>query len=134
MSASHGNSANLTAANRRDLVDGPEIGGVAVREADIEPDQGIRAIARLFRGMAMLLLILMTMQVVFGITSTVPISVGVLIADAVRLIIFAGLLWGIGDLAALGVKSHHDIRATRILVARVAYMLQQMPKPDERTP
>jgi hypothetical protein len=133
MSASSGSSASL-AANRRDHVNGPEIGGVHVREADVEPVKGIRAIAVLFRGMAILLLILMVLQVIFGLTNTVAISLGVLLADAVRLIIFAGLLWAIGDLAVLWVKSHHDIRATRILVARVAYMLQQMSKPDERTP
>src|SRR5438477_12212029 len=93
----------------------PEIGGIAVREDDIEPIKGIRAIALLFRGMSILLLVLMVLQVFFGLTSTVPMSVGVLFAEAVRLIIFAGLLWGAGDLAVLWVKSHHDIRATRIL-------------------
>src|SRR5439155_13592902 len=101
-----------------------------VREDDIEPVKGIRTIAVLFRGMAMLLLVLMVLQVIFGVTSTVPISAGVLIADAVRLIIFAGLLWGAGDLAVLWVKSHHDLRATRILTARIAYMVRQLAEGD----
>lgn len=99
---------------------------MVVREDDIEALKGIRAIAYLFRGMSVLLLVLMVLQVIFGITSTVPVSVGVLFAEAVRLVIFAGLLWGAGDLAVLWVKSHYDLRATRILTARVAHMVQQI--------
>jgi hypothetical protein len=118
-------SAGTATAERRDAVDGPHLSGVAVRERDVEPVKGIRAIAVLFRGMAILLLLLMVLQVIFGVTSTVPISPGVLIADAVRLVIFAGLLWGGGDLAVLIVKSHYDLRATKILVARIEYLLQE---------
>jgi len=102
------------------------IGGVAVREEDVEPEKGIRAIAILFRGMALLLLMLMVMQVIFAVTSTVPLSVGVVFADAVRLVIFAGLLWGGGNLAVLLIRSHHDLRATRILTARLVHMVRQI--------
>jgi len=112
--------------HRHDVEDRPHLAGVAVRENDIEPVQGIRTVAVLFRGMAILLLALMVLQVALGATSAVPISPGVLIADAVRLLIFAGLLWGFGDLAVLWVKSHHDMRATRILMARTAYMVRQI--------
>lgn len=113
------------AADRRTAPGRPIIGGIVVREDDIETVKGIRAIALLFRGMAILLVLLMAAQVFFGLTSTVPLSPGVLFADAVRLIIFAGLLWGAGELAVLWVKSHYDIRAQRILTARIASMLQQ---------
>ena len=114
--------------------DQPNLSGVPVREDDVEPVQGIRTVAVLFRGMAVILLILMVLQVFFAATSTVPLSVGVVTAEAVRLIIFAGLLWGAGDLAVLFVKSHHDLRATRILTARVAYMMRQMGEADGRLP
>jgi hypothetical protein len=121
------NSDSTTAAvERRVPEDSRQImAGVAVREDDIENVKGIRAMAMLFRGMAVLLLLLMVAQVIFGLSSTVPLSPGVLFGDAVRLIIFAGLLWGGGELAVLWVKSHYDIRAQRILTARIAYMLQQ---------
>src|SRR5439155_14811285 len=99
-------------------------------EHDIESVKAIRAIARLFRGMAGLLLLLMVLQVFFAVTSTVSLSPGVVVAGAVRLIIFAGLLWGAGDLAVLAVKSHYDIRATRILTARIAYMVRQLAEGD----
>jgi hypothetical protein len=118
-------NSTTMADDRRVASERPQIAGIVVREEDIETVKGIRAIALLFRGMAVLLLLLMAAQVVFGLTSTVPLSPGVLFADAVRLIIFAGLLWGGGELAVLWVKSHYDIRAQRILTARIAYMLQQ---------
>lgn len=110
---------------RRDSDDRPVMAGIVVREEDIEPVKGIRAVAFLFRGMAILLLVLTVLQVTAGLTSAVPLSPGVLFAEAVRLIIFAGLLWGAGDLAVLWIKSHYDIRASRILLARMAYMMRQ---------
>ena len=112
------------ADKRRDSQNRPSLVGIPVREEDIETVKGIRAVALLFRGMAVVLLLLAAVQVLSAVTSTVALSIGVLVAEEVRLIIFAGLLWGLGDLAVLWVKSHHDIRATRILVARVAYMMR----------
>jgi hypothetical protein len=123
MQTAHTNSAT---DDRRDHEHEHVLAGVSVREDDIEPVKGIRAVAILFRGMAILLLALMLLQVFFAVTSTVPLSVGVVFAEAVRLIIFAGLLWGAGDLAVLWVKSHYDIRATRILNARLVHMVQQI--------
>lgn len=111
---------------RQHLDERPSLGGVAVREDDIEAMKGIRAVAVLFRGMAVLLLFLMASQLFFGLTGTVPLSIGVLLAEAVRLIIFAGLLWGAGELAILWVKSHYDIRASKILLARMEYMIREI--------
>lgn len=117
---------NSTATTERRIAEHrPSLGGVPVREQDIEETRAIRFIAMLFRGMAVLLLVLMAAQAVFGLLSTVPLSPGVLFADAVRLIILAGLLWAAGELAVLWVKSHYDIRAQRILTSRIAYLLQQ---------
>jgi hypothetical protein len=101
----------------------PVMAGVQVRPEDIEPAKGLHWIAILFRVMSGLLLLLAAMQVTFGLTGTVAISYGVLAAEAIRLVIFAGVLWGAGDLADLYVKSHHETRATRILLARLTYRL-----------
>ena len=126
--------SQLAPDQRQTPVDRPELSGVIVREDDIEPVKGIRNVAILFRGMAVLLALLMALQVFFGLTSTVPLSMGTMLGDAVRLLIFAGLLWGAGDLAVLAVKSHHDLRANRILTARVAYMMRQFLDADGRVP
>ena len=101
----------------------PVMAGIEVRPEDIEPAKGLHWVAALFRILSGMLVLLMVMQVTFGITGTVPISYGVLFAEAIRLLIFAGVLWGAGDLADLYVKSHHETRATRILLARLTYRL-----------
>src|SRR3954464_10127760 len=90
--------------HRHEPEDRPYIAGVAVREDDLEPVKGIRTIAMLFRGMAVVLVILALLQGFFAVTSTVALSVGVVTAEVVRLLIFAGLLWGAGDLAVLAIK------------------------------
>ena len=105
--------------------------GVRVRDDDIEPTRGLHSVAILFRIMSGLMGLLLVVQIVNGVTSAVPISFGVLVAEAMRLIIFAGLLWGAGDLADLFVKSHCDVRATRILVGRLTHMVSQMPGSGE---
>ena len=122
------------ADQRRDSQERPTLAGIAVREDDIEAAKGVRAVAYLFRGMAILLLLQAAVQILAAVTSTVPLSIGVLFAEEVRLIIFAGLLWGGGDLAVLGIKSHYDIRATRILMARIAYMMRHIGEADGRLP
>lgn len=111
--------------HRRDSGEQPLMGGVPVREGDIESDNAIRAIARLFRAMAILLLVLAAVQIVTAVAGSVTLSIGVLGADVVRLVIFAGLLWGLGDVAVFIVRSHYDLRATRILVARIEHLLKQ---------
>jgi hypothetical protein len=114
--------------NRRTVkpADRPSLAGVQVRPEDIEPTQGIHWVAMLFRVMSGLLLLLMVVQVFFALTGTVEISYGVLFAEAIRLLIFAGLLWAAAALADLYVKSHYDLRATRILVARLTYRLDRL--------
>lgn len=101
----------------------PVMAGVQVRPEDLEPAKGLHWVAILFRVMSAMLVLLTGMQVAFGLTGTVAISYGVLAAEAIRLLIFAGVLWAAGDLSDLYVKSHHETRATRILLARLTHRL-----------
>ena len=119
---------SATDSNRRSGPTGrPVIAGVSVRDDDIESTQGLHWLAILFRVLAMLLAVIIVLQILNGATSTVDISYGVLIAEVIRLVIFAGLLWAGGDLADLFVKSHYDLRATKILLGRVEHHLAQRP-------
>lgn len=104
----------------------PMLAGIPVREEDIEPQKGLHFVAYLFRGLSVLLLLLMVVQVVLGLGNPAPGALGLLMGEAVRLLVFAGLLWGAGDLAMLQVKSHHEMRAARILLARQTYMMRRM--------
>jgi hypothetical protein len=110
----------------------PVIAGVSVREDDVPPDMGLHWIARLFRAVAVLLFLLMIVQTALGVMSAVDVSYGVLIAEAVRMLIFSALLWGFGALADLFVRSHHDLRATRVLLARIAHRLREPEPPAPR--
>lgn len=107
------------AANR------PTLAGIPIRDEDVEPATGLHWVAKLCRVTSGILVLLMVLQVVNGLTSMVDISVGVLLAEAIRLIIMAGLLWGAGALADLFVQSHRDLRATRILIRRMTHVLER---------
>jgi hypothetical protein len=97
----------------------PVLAGVPVRADDIEPTRGLHSIAILFRVLAGLLGLIIVLQIVNGVTSLEGISYGVLLAEVIRLVVFAGLLWAAGELADLFVTSHHDLRSMRILLARL---------------
>jgi hypothetical protein len=116
--------ADTTQDNRRgtleplplEEVDGPP--GAQVREDDLEPHAGLRYVARLFG------------EVVVGLTQEGPESLATLLIEATRIVVFAGFLWGAGDLALMLIESNHDLRATRILLGRVNNKLQRM-GPDD---
>jgi hypothetical protein len=92
------------------------IGGV--RSTDLEPYTGLRYLSTLFRIMAVILLIVLVAEVVAGIAAQGTASLPTVLGEASRLIVLAGVLWGTGDLAMLLIDVGHDVRATRIFLAR----------------
>jgi hypothetical protein len=104
------------------------ISGVAVREDDLEEPIGLHITTILFRAAAIIIFLLAIWQFVAWWMDRPPggVGIGVLVGDTIRLIVFAGLLWAISTLCTLWVKTHHDIRAGRILLARQTYMMRQM--------
>lgn len=93
---------------------------VRVRDTDMEPYVGLRYLSKLFKLMALILVLLLFAEVITGITMQGGMSVPTLLAESSRLIVLAGLLWGAGDLAILMIDVGHDVRATRILIGRQA--------------
>lgn len=89
-----------------------------VRAADLEPYVGLRYVAKLFRLMALILVLLLVAEVVTGLTTQGSGAIPTLLAEGSRLIVLAGLLWASGDLAILLIDIGHDVRATRILIGR----------------
>jgi hypothetical protein len=91
-----------------------------VRAADIEPYTGLRYVSKLFRVVALILVLMLVAEVVTGFAQQGTASIATLVPEVSRLIVLAGLLWGIGDLAILVIDVGHDVRAVRILLGRHA--------------
>jgi hypothetical protein len=102
-----------------------------VRASDIEPYIGLRYLSKLFRFMAIILVLLLVAEVVTGIVKQGRASIPTLLGEMSRLIVLAGLLWGTGDLAILLIDVGHDVRAARILLGRqVAHNVVEHPQPS----
>ena len=103
---------------RRDIA--REAAAMQVRAADLEPYVGLRYVTKLFRIIALFLLMLLVAEVIVGFYQQGWEAVLTLLPEATRLLVAAGLLWGAGDLAVLMIDIGHDVRATRILIGRQA--------------
>ena len=90
-----------------------------VRDEDLEPHEGLRYIARLFKVLAILLILLLIGEIILGLVNQGNAAIPTLMVEATRIVVFAGLLWGAGDMALMLIESNHDLRATRILVGRL---------------
>ncbi|GAC1517198.1 MAG: hypothetical protein NVS1B4_16500 [Gemmatimonadaceae bacterium] len=89
-----------------------------VRASDIEPYVGLRYLSKLFRLMAIILVLLLVAETVTGLVAQGGAALPTLLAEGSRLIVAAGLLWGVGDLVILLIDIGHDLRAARILLGR----------------
>jgi glucose uptake protein GlcU len=90
-----------------------------VRAADLEPYVTLRYIARLFKVLAVLILLMLIGEVVTGILVDGSAALLTLIGEGTRLLVMAGLLWAGGDLALLLIDAGHDVRVARILLGRI---------------
>ncbi len=90
-----------------------------VRDQDLEPFAALRYIARLFKVLAALLLFLLVAEIILGVVQAGTAALTGLLIEATRLLVFAGILWGMGDMALMLIETNHDLRATRILVGRL---------------
>ena len=90
-----------------------------VRDEDLEPYVALRYIARLFKVLAVLMLVMMIGEVVVGLITEGTNALVTLLGETTRLLVLAGLMWGIGDLAILLIDAGHDLRVSRILLGRI---------------
>jgi hypothetical protein len=105
-----------------------------VREEDLEPHEGLRYIAKLFKALALLLIFMLIAEVIIGFQQDGSAALGPLLVEATRLIVFAGLLWGVGDMAVMFIESNHDLRAARILLGRLNGKLDRIAPPPPGAP
>ncbi len=89
-----------------------------IRQSDLEPYVGLRYLSKLFKLMGVILGLLLVAEIITGFIAQGSAALPTLLGEASRLIVLAGLLWGVGDLAILLIDVGHDVRAARILLAR----------------
>ncbi len=127
----HGTPEAIAAARRHDAE-----ALMHVRASDIEPYIGLRYLSKLFRFMAIILVLLLVAEVITGLVQQGRAAIPTLLGEMSRLIVLAGLLWGTGDLAILLIDVGHDVRATRILIGRqiAHHVVADHPHADEPPP
>ncbi|HKO58470.1 MAG TPA: zinc ribbon domain-containing protein [Thermoanaerobaculia bacterium] len=90
-----------------------------VRGEDLEPYVTLRYIARLFKILAALMIIMLIGEVVTGLATEGRAALLTLLGEATRLLVLAGLMWGGGDITVLLIDAGHDLRVARILLGRI---------------
>lgn len=99
---------------------GIEPGAGQVREEDFEPHGGLRYIARLFKALSILMLVVLVAEVIVGLVAGGAAAVATVMVEATRLLVFAAFLWAAGDITLMLIESNHDLRAVRILIGRLS--------------
>lgn len=90
-----------------------------VRSQDLEPYITLRYIARLFKVLAVLMVIMLVGEIVAGLSADATAALPTLIGEVTQLLVLAGLMWGGGDLTLLLIDAGHDLRVARILLGRI---------------
>lgn len=123
-----GGGAGSVPDGRRDADRQPEAAPstATVRAEDLEPHEGLRYIARLFKVLSVFLGLLLIGEVVIGLVQLGAEAIPTLLVSATRLIVFAAFLWGAGDIAMMLIESNHDLRAARILLGRLNGKMQRL--------
>ena len=103
-----------------------------VRTQDLEPYVTLRYIARLFKVLAVLMVIMLIGEIVAGLTSQGAASLPELIGEITQMLVLAGLMWGGGDLTLLGIDAGHDLRVARILLGRINAELHRRGMENEK--
>lgn len=103
-----------------------------VRTEDLEPYVTLRYIARLFKVLAVLMVLMLVGEVVTGLATDGQAALITLLGEATRLLVLAGLMWGGGDITILLIDAGHDIRVARILLGRINAELHKGNAREER--
>lgn len=104
-----------------------------VRSHDLEPYVTLRYIARLFKVLAVMMVVMLIGEMYFTITAEGPFTLADLIGRVTQLLVLAGLMWGGGDLTLLLIDAGHDLRVARILLGRINAEMHRKAREDAKT-
>lgn len=96
-----------------------------VRTEDLEPYITLRYIARLFKVLALLMIVMYIGEVVTGVITAGASSFITLLGEGTRTLVLAGLMWAGGDITLLLIDAGHDLRVVRILLGRINAALHE---------
>ena len=102
-----------------------------VRTEDLEPYVTLRYIARLFKVLAVLMVVMLIGEIVAGLTADAAEALPTLIGEITQMLVLAGLMWGGGDITLLCIDAGHDLRVARILLGRINAELHRKNAEDE---
>lgn len=102
-----------------------------VRSADLEPYITLVYIARLFKVLAVLMVLMMIFEIIATITAEGWV-LAELIGRVTQMLVLAGLMWGGGDLTLLLIDAGHDLRVVRILLGRINHEMHRRASLDEK--
>lgn len=105
------------------------LGADAVRAGDLEPYTALRWLGTLFKGAAVFLAVAIVAEIIAGLQVEGWNALPVVLGELARTIVLAVVLWGAGDLVRLLIDLGHDVRAERILLARLTSRLRAQPAP-----
>ena len=103
-----------------------------VRDEDLQPYVTLRYIARLFKILAVLMVVMLVGEVITGLVTAGTGALMTLIGEATKLLVIAGLMWGGGDITILLIDAGHDLRVARILLGRINASLSHEKPVEER--
>jgi hypothetical protein len=101
-----------------------------VRGADLEPYVTLRYSARLFKVLAILMVVMLIGEIVTGLMTAGGAALMTLLAETTRLLVLAGLMWAGGDITVLLIDAGHDLRVVRILLGRINSQLHSRSGPE----
>lgn len=104
-----------------------------VRDEDLEPYVTLRYIARLFKILAILMVVMLIGEVITGLVTEGGAALMTLIGEATKLLVIGGLMWGGGDITVLLIDAGHDLRVARILLGRINASLQHGAESGDKT-
>lgn len=105
-----------------------------VRAEDTEPYVGLQYVARLFKVVAMVVIVALTAEIVAALVMEGPDALLPLFLELLQGAVLAAVLWGASDLTLLFIDVGHDVRAQRVLLGRMSARMGQGFDPAEAPP
>jgi len=98
-----------------------------VRSTDVEPYTALKWVGTMFKVAAIFLAVAVLGEFIAGLRFEGMTAAPMLLGELARTIVLAVLMWGGGDLVKLLIQAGNDIRAERILLARLVHRTPPLP-------